>query len=267
MKRALLTVFLIVAVAMLLPAQAGRLRLATTTSTEQSGLLGVLIPPFEKASGLKVDVVAVGTGKALKLGENGDADVVLVHAREAEDAFMAAGFGVNRRDVMHNDFVLLGPAADPAGIKGMKSAAEAFRKIAAAQSGFISRGDQSGTHVKELELWKKAGLKPQGRWYKEVGQGMGEVIVMAADLQAYTLADRGTWLSMKDKARLAILGEGDPLLFNPYGIIAVNPVRWPKVDYMGAMRFIAWITSVEGQRIIRDYQIGGEGLFFPDAVP
>ncbi len=267
MRRALLSVFLIAAAAMLLPAQAGRLRLATTTSTEQSGLLGVLNPPFEKLTGLKVDVVAVGTGKALKLGENGDADVVLVHAREVEDAFMAAGFGVNRRDVMHNDFIILGPAKDPAGIRGMKSAADAFRRIAAAQADFVSRGDQSGTHVKELDLWKQTDLVPRGRWYKEAGQGMGEVIVMAANLQGYTLADRGTWLSMKDKVALVILAEGDPALFNPYGVIAVNPARWPKANYMGAMSFIAWMTSQEGQAIIRRYTIGGEPLFFADAIP
>ncbi len=268
MKKRLLTVLFLAATAVaLLPAQAGRLRLATTTSTEQSGLLRVLIPPFEKLSGLKVDVIAVGTGKALKLGENGDADVVLVHAREAEEAFLAAGFGVNRRDVMHNDFLILGPARDPAGIRGMRSAADAFRRIAAARVDFLSRGDQSGTHVKELELWKKAGLAPQGRWYKEVGQGMGEVITMAADLQGYTLADRGTWLSMKNRVALVILSEGDPALFNPYGVIAVNPARYPKIRYMDAMRFIAWLTSAEGQAIIGDYRIEGEPLFFPDAVP
>jgi tungstate transport system substrate-binding protein len=267
MKRAVLILSILLAAALLLPAQAGRLRLATTTSTEQSGLLGVLIPPFEKLTGMKVDVVAVGTGKALKLGENGDADVVLVHAREAEDQFVAQGFGVNRRDVMHNDFILLGPVRDPAGIRGMKSAAEALKRICAAQINFISRGDQSGTHVKELELWRKAALAPEGRWYKEVGQGMGEVISMAGDLQAYTLADRGTWLSMKNRVLLTILAEGDPDLFNPYGVIAVNPARHPQIKYMEAMRFIAWMTSAEGQKLIEDYQIEGEPLFFADSIP
>jgi len=258
---------LLLVVAVLVPAQAGRLRLSTTTSTDNSGLLGYIIPPFEKNTGLKVDVIAVGTGKALALGQNGDVDVVLVHARSAEDKFVADGFGVNRRDVMHNDFIILGPAADPAGVRGLKDAAEALRRIAAKQVSFVSRGDESGTHVKEKELWAKVALKPAGRWYKEAGQGMGEVIMMADNVAGYTLADRGTWLAMKRKSTLQILVEGDLALFNPYGVIAVNPARHPQVNYDGAMAFIAGLTSREGQRMITDFKVDGDVLFFPDAVP
>lgn len=262
-----IAVALLLAVAALAPAQSGRLRLSTTTSTDNSGLLGFIIPPFEKKTGLKVDVIAVGTGKALALGQNGDVDVVLVHARSEEDKFVAAGHGVNRRDVMHNDFIILGPAADPAGVKGLKDAAEALRRIAAKQASFVSRGDESGTHVKEKELWAKVGVKPEGRWYKEAGQGMGEVIVMSDNLGGYTLADRGTWLSMKRKVGLQILVEGDPVLFNPYGVIAVNPAKHPHANYDGAMAFIAWLTSREGQQLIANFKVDGDVLFFPDAVP
>ena len=274
-KVALILVGLSLAAAVL-PAQQGRLRLSTTTSTDNSGLLAVLLPPFEAKTGLKVDVIAVGTGQALKLGEAGDVDVTLVHARGLEDKFVADGYGVNRRDVMHNDFIILGPAAgpagsdpagsDPAGVRGMKDGVAALRRIAERQAVFVSRGDNSGTHVMEKDLWKAAGLSPSGRWYREAGQGMGPVITMANDLQGYTLADRGTYLAMKDKVRLAILVEGDPRLFNPYGIIAVNPARFPHVDYFGAMQLIAWMTSVEGQKIIAGFKVGGEMLFFPDAV-
>jgi tungstate transport system substrate-binding protein len=249
-----------------LPAQAGRLRLATTTSTENSGLLAVLLPPFEAKTDLKVDVIAVGTGQALRLGEAGDVDVVLVHARALEDKFVADGYGVNRRDVMHNDFIIIGPPSDPAGVRGMKDAVTALKRIADRGANFVSRGDNSGTHVMEQSLWKAAGLSPSGRWYREAGQGMGPVITMAGDLQGYTLADRGTYLSMKDKVRLAILVEGDARLFNPYGIIAVNPDKFPHINYLAAMQLVAWVTSVEGQEIIGDYKVGGEVLFFPDAV-
>ncbi|MBN1835390.1 MAG: substrate-binding domain-containing protein, partial [Spirochaetales bacterium] len=183
-----------------------------------------------------------------------------------EDKFVADGYGVNRRDVMHNDFVIIGPASDPAGVWGMKDAVAAFRKIAGRQSPFVSRGDNSGTHVMEKDLWKAAGISPSGRWYREAGQGMGPVITMANDLQGYTLADRGTYLAMKSKVELPILVEGDPRLFNPYGIIAVNPDRFPHVDYFGAMQLIAWMTSVEGQAIIGDFKVAGDVLFFPDAV-
>lgn len=255
--------------AILLPAaaQTVRLRLATTTSTQDSGLLPVLNPPFEKLTGITVDVIAVGTGKAIKLGENGDVDVVLVHDRKAEDEFVAQGFGVNRRDVMHNDFVIVGPAEDPARVSGSATAADAFARIARASAAFVSRGDASGTNTKEMELWAAVSVKPAGAWYKEAGQGMGEVLTISANLKAYTLADRGTWIAMKDKlAGLRVLAAGDPALFNPYGVIAVNPQKHPEASYMAAMQYIAWVTSVQGQKIIREYTMGGQQLFTPDAV-
>ena len=266
MRKAIGTALALWLVAVLLPAESGRLRLATTTSTENSGLLAELIPPFEDRTGLKVDVIAVGTGQALKLGETGDVDLVLVHARASEDAFVAAGHGVNRRDVMHNDFIILGPTRDPAGVRDMGNAAEALKAIANRRESFISRGDDSGTHKKEKALWKQAGLSPKGRWYRDVGQGMGAVITMSDDMQAYTLADRGTYLSMKSKIALEVLVESDPKLFNPYGIIAVNPAKHPHVNYNGAMRFIAWITSPEGQNIIGAVQREEQVLFYPDAL-
>jgi tungstate transport system substrate-binding protein len=267
MKRLIVIVLALCAALAPLSADPGRLRLATTTSTQDSGLLPILNPPFEKLTGLKVDVIAVGSGKAIKLGENGDVDVVLVHDRKAEDQFVAQGFGINRRDVMHNDFVIVGPAEDPAKVTGTKAAAEAFSKIAAAGIPFVSRGDASGTNVKELDLWARAGGKPTGKWYKEVGQGMGSVLTMSNDMRAYTLADRGTWIAMKDKLPgLKIVSEGDPELFNPYGVIAVNPQKHPEVNYMAALQYVAWLTSVEGQKIIREYTIAGQVLFTPDAV-
>jgi tungstate transport system substrate-binding protein len=249
------------------PMQNARLRLATTTSTQDSGLLPVLNPPFEKLTGITVDVISVGSGKAIKLGENGDVDVVLVHDRKAEDKFIAQGFGVNRRDVMHNDFVVVGPVEDPARVADGSSAVDAFARIASAGAAFVSRGDASGTNVKELDLWAAASVKPAGGWYKEAGQGMGEVLVMSSNLKAYTLTDRGTWIAMKDKLPgLRILSEGNAALFNPYGVIAVNPQKHPEVNYMAAMQYIGWVTSVPGQRIIRDYTMGGQQLFTPDAV-
>jgi tungstate transport system substrate-binding protein len=267
MKRLCVIALLVCAVLAPLAAQTVRLKLATTTSTQDSGLLPILNPPFEKLTGITVDIVAVGTGAAIKLGQNGDVDVVLVHDRKAEDAFVAAGWGVNRRDVMHNDFVVVGPVDDPVKVAATGSAVDALARIAAAGATFVSRGDASGTNVKELDVWAKIGGKPAAKWYKEVGQGMGAVLTMSADLKAYTLADRGTWLSMKDKLPgLKIVNEGDPFLFNPYGVIAVNPQKWPKANYLAAMQYIAWLTSAEGQRIIRDYKIGGEQLFNPDAV-
>jgi tungstate transport system substrate-binding protein len=242
-----------------------RIRMSTTTSTEASGLLSVLLPPFEKANNVKIDVVAVGTGKSLKLGENGDVDVVFVHARPLEDKFVAEGFGVDRRDVMYNDFVLVGPANDPAGVKGSKTAAEAFKKIFDKKATFISRGDKSGTHEKELEIWKSLGIKPEGAWYVESGQGMGPVLQMAFDKKAYTLADRGTFIAYEGKLDLAILMEGDKSLFNPYGIIAVNPKKHPHAKYDLATKFINYVTGPEGQKIIADYKMNGKQLFFPDA--
>lgn len=243
------------------PANA-RIRLATTTSTENSGLLSYLLPIFQAKTGYTVDVVAVGTGAALKLGENGDADVVLVHARAQEDAFVAAGHGVDRRDVMYNDFILLGPASDPAGLASAKTAVEAFSRLSSTGSVFVSRGDKSGTHIKELDIWKAAGIQPTGAWYKEAGQGMEQVILMANSMPGYTLADRGTWLAVKGKTSLKICYEGDKVLFNPYGIIAVNPAKWPGANYAGAKALIEWITSREGLKAIESYKMNGEQLFF-----
>jgi tungstate transport system substrate-binding protein len=264
-----------------------RLRMSTTTSTENSGLLNVLLPPFEKGCGCKVDVIAVGTGKALKLGEQGDVDVVLVHARDLEDKFVANGFGVNRRDVMYNDFVVIGPATDPADLRHSASAADAFKRIAAKHSLFISRGDDSGTEQKEKEIWSAAQIAPVGSWYRSAGQGMGEVINMATELRGYTLADRGTYNALRHgKTDLVILYDGShsftkqgkPMprltvaqvsaltgangLFNPYGVIAVNPKRYPHVRYDLAVKFIEYITGVEGQRIIANYQVQGDPVFF-----
>ena len=246
-----------------------RMRLSTTTSTDNSGLLQVLLPVFEKKHNVKVDVIAVGTGKALKLAEAGDVDVTLVHARELEDKFVAEGFGVNRRDVMYNDFVLLGPAKDPARVKEAKTAAEAFGKIAKAnarwwapRTRFISRGDESGTHVMEKALWKASGEAPKGRWYVEAGAGMGEIINMATEQQAYTLSDRGTYIAYQGKTDLQILFAGDKSMFNPYGIIAVNPAKHPHAKYDLAMALVEFMTSAEGKQIIENFKLNGQQLFF-----
>ena len=246
-----------------------RLKISSTTSTDNTGLFQALNPPFEKRFGCRVDVIAVGTGKALKIGEMGDSDVVFVHSRPAEDAFVAAGHGVNRRDVMYNDFIIVGPTNDPAGIRGTGDAKKALAAIAKAGGHFISRGDDSGTHKKEKSLWKKAGVAPKGRWYSEAGQGMGAVIQIANEKLAYTLADRGTYLAYKNKVSLKILCEGDADLFNPYGIMAVNPAKHPHVNYVLAMAYIGWVTSHEGQRIIRGFgkEKFGQPLFIPVAVP
>jgi tungstate transport system substrate-binding protein len=267
--RTFFAVLSMMAVALILvaPIQAeNRLRMATTTSTENSGLLDVLLPPFEKANSVKVDVIAVGTGKALKLGQNGDVDVVFVHARPAEDKFVAAGYGVDRRDVMHNDFVIIGPKKDPAKLKEAKSAKDAFKRLASGKAEFISRGDDSGTNKKEKAIWKAAGIVPKGKWYVEAGQGMGAVLQMAFQKNAYTLTDRGTYLAMKDKIHLPILFEGDKILFNPYGIIAVNPKKHPDVNYNMAKKFIEYLISPEGQKIIASFKKGGKQLFYPDAI-
>ena len=239
-----------------------RLRMSTTTSTENSGLLSVLLPPFERKYDCKVDVVAVGTGKALKLGEAGDVDVVFVHARTLEDKFVASGFGVNRRDVMYNDFVLLGPAGDPAGVGKAKSAPDAFRAIAAKGSPFISRGDDSGTHQKEKEVWASAGIAPRGAWYVEAGQGMGEVITMATEKRGYTLSDRGTYIAFRKKTDLVVLRQGDRNLWNPYGIIAVNPKKHVHVNYDAAMKLIDFVTGPQGRSLIAGFKVDGEPLFF-----
>lgn len=238
--------------------------LATTTSTKDSGLLDQLLPEFEEKTGYKVDVISQGTGQALKTGELGDCDVVLVHARAAEDEFVANGFGVNRKDVMYNDFIVAGPESDPAGIKDL-AVLDAFKKLAESQKGeFISRGDNSGTHKKELLLWEKAEVKPEGDWYLAVNKGMGDTLVMTNEKQGYTLADRGTFASMKDKLNLIIVSEGDPLLLNPYGIIAVNPDKHSQVNYEGAMALIDFITSQEGKDIINNYKVNGQQLFYAE---
>ncbi len=245
-------------------AAAERLRMSTTTSTDNSGLLNVLLPPFEAATGVKVDVIAVGTGKALKLAEGGDVDVVFVHDPGLEEKFMAGGFGVDRRAVMHNDFVVVGPASDPAGLRQARSAADAFRRLAAGRAPFISRGDESGTHQKEKALWKAAGVQPAGPWYVQTGQGMGEVLQMAHEKQGYALADRGTFIAYEKKVSLVIVEEGDPALFNPYHVIAVNPARHPAARYALATRFIDYVTGPEGQKVIAGFQLQGKQLFFPD---
>jgi len=242
------------------------LKLATTTSTENSGLLDKLLPPFEEKFNIKVDVIAVGTGKAITLGENGDVDILFVHAREAEDKFIQDGYGVNRRDVMYNDFIVLGPSNDPAKIKEEKSVVSAFTNIANQKNFFVSRGDDSGTDQKEKSLWRIANITPDGAWYMEAGQGMGATLQIANEKQAYVLCDRGTFIAYKNKIGLVILSEGDSLLFNPYGVIAVNPDRYSHVKYMEAMQLIAWVTSIEGQKIIREYKIEGEVLFYPVAI-
>jgi tungstate transport system substrate-binding protein len=239
-----------------------RLKLSTTTSTEASGLLAYLLPTFEKQENVKVDVIPVGTGKAIELAKAGDVDVTLVHARSKEDAFVESGYGVNRRDVMYNDFIILGPPSDPAGVKSAKSAAEAMKKIAKAKATFVSRGDDSGTHTKEKSLWKQAGIEPKGKWYVEAGRGMGEVIVMATEVDGYTLSDRGTYIAFEGKTDLEIVNSGDKALFNPYGVIAVNPKKHPHVNYDKAMDFIAFLTSPQGQKMISDYKMKGKQLFF-----
>lgn len=243
-----------------------RLRLATTTSTQNSGLMDVLNPIFEKQHDVKVDVIAVGTGKALRLGEKGDVDAVLVHAPSAEKKFIAEGHGVERLPIMHNDFVILGPKNDPAGLLQAKSGKDALALIAEFNAEFISRGDDSGTHKKELSLWKSAEIEPTGKWYISAGQGMGAVITMANDKLAYTLADRGTYLAYKDKTDLVITYQGDPLLSNPYHYIIVNPQRHSHIKKDLAKAYVDFLQSQQGQRLIREYQVNGEPLFHPDII-
>jgi tungstate transport system substrate-binding protein len=241
------------------------IRLSTTTSTENSGLLKFLLPAFEAKTNSKVNVISVGTGKALELGKNGDVDVTLVHARELEDKFVAEGWGIDRRDVMYNDFIVVGPDSDPAKIKGSKDVIDAFKRIAGANVRFISRGDNSGTDVMEKGYWTQAATKPQGASYVSAGLGMGEVLNMASEMRAYTLTDRATYGAYKAKTGLAIVVEGDKRMVNPYGIIAVNPARHPGVNYKGAKQLIEWITSAEGQAKIASFKPSGEQLFFPSA--
>ncbi|MBR0873751.1 extracellular solute-binding protein [Bradyrhizobium tropiciagri] len=250
-------------------AQERTITVASTTSTEQSGLFGHLLPQFTKATGIGVKVVAVGTGQALDIGRRGDADVVFVHDKPAEDKFMSEGQGVKRFDVMYNDFVIVGPKADPAHIAGGKDVADALRKIAAAKAPFISRGDRSGTHQAELRLWQDAGIDlsaAKGDWYREIGQGMGPALNMASSTGAYVLSDRGTWLSFKNRGDLAILTEGDKRLFNQYGVMLVNPAKHPSVKAQDGQAFIDWLISPAGQQAIAGYKVGGEQLFFPNAA-
>ena len=238
---------------------------ASTTSTEQSGLFSYLLPEFKKASGIDVKVVALGTGQALDMGRRGDADVLFVHDQSAEVKIVADGFAVKRFPVMYNDFVLIGPAADPAKVKG-KDIIEALKKVAAGNGNFISRGDKSGTHAAELRYWKSANLENKGSGYKECGCGMGPALNMASSLGAYVLADRGTWLSFKNRADLAILVEGDNRLFNQYGVMLVNPAKHPQTKVVEGQKFVDWVVSNAGQAVIASYKIGGEQLFFPNAT-
>ncbi len=269
------------------------LKMSTTTSTEASGLLDVLLPQFEKDTGIKIKVIAKGTGAAIRDGQDGNVDVIFVHARSREDKFVAEGYGTKRYAVMHNDFVIIGPDADPAGIKGMSDAAKAFSKIAAAKAIFVSRGDDSGTHTKEQALWVKSGVplteKTQkiiskgkekeihfkmpadsGSWYMSIGQGMGKTITFAEEKQGYTMSDRGTYIKYKygktPAVDLDILCEGGEALANPYGIIPVNPKKFPHTQYDLAMQFVNWIISEKGQKLIGDYRLEGKQLFFPDAL-
>lgn len=251
-------------------AQAPRsITIASTTSTEQSGLFGHILPIFTQKTGIQVRVVALGTGQALDVGRRGDADVVFVHDRAAEERFVAEGFGGPRRHVMYNDFVIVGPAADPAHIQGVSDVTEALRRIAAARAPFISRGDRSGTHAAELRLWQQAGVDPaagRGAWYREIGQGMGPALNTGAAQGGYVLTDRGTWLSFRNRQDLRILSEGDARLFNQYGVMLVNPQRHPHVKVAEGQAFIDWILSAEGQAAVAGYRINGEQLFFPNAA-
>jgi tungstate transport system substrate-binding protein len=249
-------------------AQERFITVASTTSTEQSGLFGYLLPIYQQHTGVKVRVVALGTGQALDVARRGDADVVFVHARAAEEKFLDEGHGVKRYPVMYNDFVLVGPRSDPAKIGGGKDILAALKKIAATQSAFVSRGDRSGTHLAELALWKAAGIdidKTKGPWYRDTGQGMGPALNTAASMDAYLLADRGTWLAFKNRAELKILVEGDKRLFNQYGVMLVNPDKHPTVKKELGQQFVDWLISAEGQQAIADYKIAGEQLFYPNA--
>jgi tungstate transport system substrate-binding protein len=242
------------------------IKLSTTTSTENSGLLGYLMPKFEAKTNSKVHVIAVGTGKALELAKNGDVDVTLVHARPAEDKFVAEGYGVNRRDVMYNDFIIVGPPNDPAGIKGSKDVLTAMKKIVDSNAKFVSRGDNSGTDQMEKGYWKQIGTQPQAAAYVSAGLGMGEVLNMAAEMKAYTLTDRATYYAYKARTGLVVAVEGDKKMFNPYGIIAVNPKKHPSINYKGAMQLIEWMTSEEGQKEIAAFKADGQQVFFPSAT-
>jgi tungstate transport system substrate-binding protein len=267
LRRAVLAALLLAAATVGARAEQRFITVASTTSTEQSGLFGWLLPAFTKKTGIEVRVVAVGTGQALKLGERGDADVVFVHDKPSELKFMEAGWGVDRREVMYNDFVLIGPKSDPAHVAGGHDIVAAYKAIAAGKAPFLSRGDDSGTNKAELRLWKDAGVDVKavsGSWYRETGSGMGPTLNSAAAIGAYTFSDRGTWLNFKNRQDLAILVEGDKRLFNQYGVMLVNPAKHPTVKKELGMTFIDWLTAPEGQKTIADYKINGEQLFFPD---
>jgi tungstate transport system substrate-binding protein len=250
-------------------AQQKFITVASTTSTEQSGLFKHLLPLFESKTGIQVRVVALGTGQSLDMGKRGDADVVFVHAKPLEEKFVAEGFGVQRFEVMYNDFVLVGPKSDPAKVGGSKDIVTALQKIKGAQAPFASRGDKSGTHFAELELWKAAGIdiaKDKGPWYRDTGSGMGPTLNTASGMNAYALTDRGTWLSFKNRGELVISVEGDQRLFNQYGVILVNPAKHPHVKKEMGQAFVDWVISPEGQKAIAGYRIGGDQLFFPNAA-
>ncbi|MBI3709841.1 MAG: extracellular solute-binding protein [Proteobacteria bacterium] len=268
-RRALLALLPFAALALAMPAAAEDkfIVVSSTTSTQDSGLFGHILPLFKAKTGIEVRVVAQGTGQALDTGRRGDADVVFVHDKVAEEKFVAEGFGIDRREVMYNDFVLIGPKFDTAKVMGSKDIAASLKKIADAKAPFASRGDKSGTHAAELRLWKIAGLDiatAKGPWYRETGQGMGPTLNIAAAMNAYLIADRGTWLSFKNRADLVVVVEGDQRLFNQYGVMLVNPAKHPHVKQERGMAFINWLTSPEGQRDIANYKINGEQLFFPN---
>lgn len=266
-RRALFTLALLASPAPISAwAQERVITISSTTSTEQSGLFGHILPIFREATGITARVVALGTGQALDVGRRGDADVVFVHDRAAEERFVAERFATRRQHVMFNDFVIIGPASDPARIAGTRDAAAALRRIAEARAPFVSRGDRSGTHAAELRLWQIAGVEPAGAWYRAVGQGMGPALNTAAAQNAYILADRGTWLSFRNRQELRIVTEGDPRLFNQYGVMLVNPARHPHVKAADGQAFVDWIVSPAGQAAIAGYKINGELLFFPNAA-
>ena len=268
MHRILTTLLLLVSVCMANANEGSFITLSSTTSTDNSGLLEYLIPKFKDKTGIDVRVIAVGTGRALQLGERGDADIVLVHHKTSEEIFVEKGFGINRHDVMYNDYVIVGPKNDPANIKQLKHAANAFKLISQSKVPFVSRGDDSGTHKKEVELWSLAQVdaeKNSGDWYREAGAGMGATLNIANGMNAYTMTDRGTWLSFKNRDDLTLLFENDPPLFNQYGVILVNPERHGHIKYLQAKQFSDWLISSEGQQAIADFTLQDQQLFFPNA--
>jgi len=268
-RRLLLAAVLLLAVPLAAFSEEKSIVIASTTSTQDSGLFGYLLPRFKETTGIDVKVVAQGTGQALETARRGDADVVFVHAKPQEEKFVAEGFGVKRYPVMYNDFVLIGPKQDPAGVRGLNDVVAAFRGLEKSAAPFVSRGDKSGTHTAELGLWKAAGIDPtryKGGWYREIGQGMGAALNTASSMNAYVLADRGTWISFKNRGDLEILVEGDRRLFNQYGVILVNPAKHPQVKKDLGQAFIDWLVSPQGQKVIADYKIDGLQLFYPDAT-